>query len=102
MTVVPEESLIGLMADTRGEVHARPGGLFNAARTSARLGHQTRFLGRFSTGPPQPDPDRQAHPGRRRGDIARTRRKAHGTSRRQRHRPLIFDRTAREISKWHR
>ena len=51
MTVVPEESLIGLMADTRGEVHARPGGPLNAARTSARLGHQTRFRGRFSTGP---------------------------------------------------
>ena len=52
MTVVPRESLIDLMADTCGEVHARPGGgPLNAARTSARLGHQTRFPARFSTGP---------------------------------------------------
>jgi sugar/nucleoside kinase (ribokinase family) len=52
MTVVPRESRTGLIAGTRGVVHARPGGgPFNAARTSARLGHQTRFPGRFSAGP---------------------------------------------------
>jgi hypothetical protein len=28
--------------------------------------------------------------------------KAHGASRRQRHRPLILDRTARKVPRWHR
>lgn len=52
MTVVPGESLIDLMADTRGEVHARSGGgPLHAARTSAWPGHQTRFPGRFPSGP---------------------------------------------------
>ena len=52
MIVVAGQSLIDLTVGTRGEVHARPGGrTFNAARTIARPGHQTRFPGRFATDP---------------------------------------------------
>ncbi len=52
MIVVAGQSLIDLTAGARGEVHARPGGRpFTDARTIARPGHQTRFPGRFPTGP---------------------------------------------------
>jgi len=50
--VVAGESLIDLIVEPLGRLHASPGGgPFNAARTIARLGHATRFLGRFSTDP---------------------------------------------------
>lgn len=63
MTAMPGENRIGLRAGTRDEVHARPGGgSFNAARTSARPGQQTRFPGRFSIGPLSA-PDRQTQAG---------------------------------------
>jgi fructokinase len=50
--LVAGESLIDLIVEPEGSVRASPGGgPFNAARTIARLGHPTRFLGRFSTDP---------------------------------------------------
>ena len=52
MIVVAGESLIDLIYSPQGAVVASPGGgPFNAARTMARLGRPTRFLGRFSTDP---------------------------------------------------
>ena len=52
MIVVAGESLIDLIVEPGGPVRASPGGgPFNAARTIARLGHPTRFLGRFSADP---------------------------------------------------
>ncbi len=52
MILVAGESLIDLIVGPQGSVHASPGGgPFNAARTIARLGHATRFLGRFSVDP---------------------------------------------------
>jgi fructokinase len=51
MILVAGESLIDLIVGPDG-VHASPGGgPFNAARTMARLGQPTRFLGRFSADP---------------------------------------------------
>jgi fructokinase len=50
--LVAGESLIDLIVGPQGGVHASPGGgPFNTARTVARLGHATRFLGRFSVDP---------------------------------------------------
>jgi fructokinase len=50
--LVAGESLIDLIVGPSGSVHASPGGgAFNAARTVARLGVPTWFLGRFSTDP---------------------------------------------------
>jgi fructokinase len=50
--LVAGESLIDLIVGPGGSVLASPGGgPFNAARTMARLGVPTRFLGRFSTDP---------------------------------------------------
>jgi fructokinase len=50
--LVGGESLIDLIVEPLGRLHASPGGgPFNAARTIARLGHPTRFLGRFSADP---------------------------------------------------
>jgi fructokinase len=52
MILVAGESLIDLILGPGGTVHASPGGgPFNAARTIARLGQPTRFLGRFSADP---------------------------------------------------
>ncbi len=52
MILVAGESLIDLIVGPGGQVHASPGGgPFNAARTMARLGQRTRFLGRFSADP---------------------------------------------------
>jgi fructokinase len=52
MILVAGESLIDLIVGADGGVHASPGGgPFNAARTMARLGQLTRFLGRFSADP---------------------------------------------------
>jgi fructokinase len=52
MILVAGESLIDLIVGPDDGVHASPGGgPFNAARTIARLGQPTRFLGRFSTDP---------------------------------------------------
>ncbi len=52
MILVAGESLIDLIVGPLGRVTASPGGgPFNAARTIARLGHRTRFLGRFSADP---------------------------------------------------
>lgn len=52
MILVAGESLIDLIVEPDGRVVANPGGgPFNAARTIARLGHATRFLGRFSADP---------------------------------------------------
>lgn len=52
MIVVAGESLIDLIVGPQGTVFASPGGgPFNAARTIARLGRPTRFLGRFSADP---------------------------------------------------
>jgi fructokinase len=52
MILVAGESLIDLIVEPAGQVRANPGGgPFNAARTIARLGHATQFLGRFSTDP---------------------------------------------------
>lgn len=52
MILVAGESLIDLIAGPDDGVHASPGGgPFNAARTMARLGQPTRFLGRFSADP---------------------------------------------------
>jgi fructokinase len=52
MILVAGESLIDLIVGPDGGVHASPGGgPFNAARTIARLGQPTRFLGGFSTDP---------------------------------------------------
>jgi fructokinase len=52
MILVAGESLIDLILSSPGAVHASPGGgPFNAARTIARLGQPTRFLGRFSADP---------------------------------------------------
>ena len=52
MILVAGESLIDLITDPDGGVYASPGGgPFNAARTIARLGQPTRFLGRFSADP---------------------------------------------------
>ena len=52
MILVAGESLIDLITGPDGGVHASPGGgPFNAARTIARLGQPTRFLGRFSADP---------------------------------------------------
>jgi fructokinase len=52
MILVAGESLIDLITGSDGGVHASPGGgPFNAARTIARLGQPTRFLGRFSADP---------------------------------------------------
>jgi fructokinase len=54
MILVAGESLIDLIYSPKGTgtVIASPGGgPFNAARTIARLGRPTRFLGRFSTDP---------------------------------------------------
>jgi len=52
MILVAGESLIDLIVGAQGTVHASPGGgPFNAARTIARLGQPTRFLGRFSADP---------------------------------------------------
>lgn len=52
MILVAGESLIDLIVGPQGQVHASPGGgPFNAARTIARLGQPTRFLGRFSADP---------------------------------------------------
>jgi fructokinase len=52
MILVSGESLIDLIVGAQGAVHASPGGAaFTAARTIARLGQPTRFLGRFSADP---------------------------------------------------
>jgi sugar/nucleoside kinase (ribokinase family) len=52
MILVAGESLIDLIVEPDGQVRANPGGgPFNAARTIARLGHATQFLGRFSADP---------------------------------------------------
>ena len=52
MILVTGESLIDLIVGPQGTVYASPGGAaFNAARTIARLGQPTRFLGRFSADP---------------------------------------------------
>jgi len=52
ITLVAGESLIDLILSSQGAVHASPGGgPFNTARTIARLGQPTRFLGRFSADP---------------------------------------------------
>jgi fructokinase len=52
MILVAGESLIDLIVGPDDGVHASPGGgPFNAARTIARLGQPTRFLGRFSADP---------------------------------------------------
>jgi fructokinase len=52
MILVAGESLIDLIVGPDHGVHASPGGgPFNAARTIARLGQPTRFLGRFSDDP---------------------------------------------------
>ena len=52
MILVSGESLIDLIVGPDDGVHASPGGgAFNAARTIARLGQPTRFLGRFSADP---------------------------------------------------
>jgi fructokinase len=52
MILVAGESLIDLIVGPDGQIHASPGGgPFNAARTMARLGRPTRFLGRFSADP---------------------------------------------------
>ena len=52
MILVAGESLIDLIVGTHGTVHASPGGgPLNAARTIARLGQPTLFLGRFSADP---------------------------------------------------
>lgn len=52
MILVAGESLIDLIVDSHGGVHASPGGgPFNAARTIGRLGQATLFLGRFSADP---------------------------------------------------
>jgi fructokinase len=52
MILVAGESLIDLIVGAQGAVHASPGGAaFTAARTIARLGQPTRFLGRFSADP---------------------------------------------------
>lgn len=52
MILVAGESLIDLIVEPLGGVHASlGGGPFNAARTIARLGHPTWFLGRFSADP---------------------------------------------------
>jgi fructokinase len=49
MIAVVGEALIDLIVDDGGEVAARPGGgPFNTARTLARLGAETTFLGRLS------------------------------------------------------
>jgi fructokinase len=50
--LVAGESLIDLIVGPDGSVHASPGGgAFNAARTTARLGAPTWYLGRVSTDP---------------------------------------------------
>src|ERR1700719_2383586 len=47
--VVAGEALIDLVVGTGGQVDARPGGgPYNAARTLARLGAETTFLGRLA------------------------------------------------------
>jgi fructokinase len=52
MILVAGESLIDLIVGPDGQIHASPGGgPFNAARTMARLGQPTRFLGQFSADP---------------------------------------------------
>lgn len=52
MILVAGESLIDLIVDPEGRVSATPGGgPFNVARTVARLGHRSRFLGGFSLDP---------------------------------------------------
>jgi fructokinase len=52
MILIAGESLIDLIVGAQGAVHASPGGAaFTAARTIARLGQPTRFLGRFSADP---------------------------------------------------
>jgi fructokinase len=52
MILVSGESLIDLIVGPDDGVNASPGGgAFNAARTIARLGQPTRFLGRFSADP---------------------------------------------------
>jgi fructokinase len=49
MIAVTGEALIDLIVDARGRCHARPGGgPYNVARTVARLGQQSAFLGRLS------------------------------------------------------
>jgi fructokinase len=49
MIAVVGEALIDLIVDDGGEIAARPGGgPFNTARTLARLGAETTFLGRLS------------------------------------------------------
>ena len=50
MIVVAGEALIDLVGDAGGTLHPHPGGgPFNTARTAARLGRPTAFLGRLST-----------------------------------------------------
>ena len=52
MILVAGECLIDLIVGPDNTVHASPGGgPFTAARTIARLGQPTRFLGRFSADP---------------------------------------------------
>jgi len=52
MILVAGESLIDLIVGPEDGVHASPGGgPFNTARTIARLGQPTRFLGHFSADP---------------------------------------------------
>src|ERR1700687_2971111 len=52
MILVAGERLIDLIVGPDERVHASPGGgPFTAARTIARLGQPTRFLGRFSADP---------------------------------------------------
>ena len=52
MILVAGESLIDLIVGPNGQIHTSPGGgPFNAARTMARLGQPTRFLGQFSADP---------------------------------------------------
>ena len=52
MILVSGESLIDLITGPDGRVNATPGGgPFNTARTIARLGQASRFLGRFSADP---------------------------------------------------
>ena len=49
MIVVAGEALIDLVVGTGSQVDARPGGgPYNAARTLARLGAETTFLGRLA------------------------------------------------------
>ncbi len=98
MIVAAGESLIDLMAGPHGEVHARPGGgPFHAARTIARLGHQTRFPRQILHRPPGRLPTDRVTQAGAELILPGPAEKAHDACRRRRHRLLIPDRTAREI-----